>query len=145
MKQLLITIAAVVLVGCGPSISIHKAAEEGNVEAVKQHLVAGTDVNAKDHYEATPLELAIQGGHKIIVELLIAEGANVNANSKTGTPLHIATMGGHSGIAELLINEGSDMNFKNMAGYTSWDLALIHGHKETAALLINKGAELGIH
>jgi hypothetical protein len=47
MKHLLITIAAVVLVGCGPSISIHKAAEEGNVEAVKQHLVTGTDVNAK--------------------------------------------------------------------------------------------------
>ena len=32
MKLLLTTIAAVVLVGCGPSISIHKAAEEGNAQ-----------------------------------------------------------------------------------------------------------------
>ena len=48
MKQLLITIAAVVLVGCGPSLDIHQAAEDGNIEAVKQHLAAGTDVNAKD-------------------------------------------------------------------------------------------------
>jgi len=39
MKQLLITIAAVVLVGCGSRI--HKAAEEGNIEVVKQHLAAG--------------------------------------------------------------------------------------------------------
>ncbi|MDP6415796.1 MAG: hypothetical protein QGG54_12350 [Gammaproteobacteria bacterium] len=56
MKHLLLTtIAAVVLVGCGesqppepPDISIHDAADSGNIEAVKQHLAAGTDVDAKD-------------------------------------------------------------------------------------------------
>ena len=48
MKHLLLTtIAAVLLVGCGPSMSIHDAALKGNIEAVKQHLAAGTDVNAK--------------------------------------------------------------------------------------------------
>jgi hypothetical protein len=40
MKHILITtIAAVVLVGCGPlppGISIHKAASDGNTEAVKE-------------------------------------------------------------------------------------------------------------
>ena len=59
MKHLLLTtIAAALFVGCGesqspepptakaPDISIHEAAEEGNIEAVKQHLAAGTDVNA---------------------------------------------------------------------------------------------------
>ena len=49
MKHLLITIAAVVLVGCRPprppNISIYIAAHEGNIEAVKQHIAAGTDVN----------------------------------------------------------------------------------------------------
>ena len=59
MKQILITIAAVVLVGCWPSISIHKAAEEGNIEVVKQHLAAGVDVNAKNKKGMTPLHLAI--------------------------------------------------------------------------------------
>ena len=52
MKHLLLTtIAAVLVVGCGPSapdISIHDAAYEGNIEVVKQNLAAGTDVNAKD-------------------------------------------------------------------------------------------------
>ncbi len=61
MKHLLLTtIAAVVLVGCGespspepptakaPNISIWDAAADGNTEAVKQHLAAGVDVNAKD-------------------------------------------------------------------------------------------------
>ena len=52
MKQLLITIAAVLVVGCAkpppPEISIHSATKNGNIKAVKQHLAAGTDVNAKE-------------------------------------------------------------------------------------------------
>jgi hypothetical protein len=52
MKHLLLTtIAAVVLVGCGPpetpDISIHDAAESGNIEGVKQHIAAGTDVSRR--------------------------------------------------------------------------------------------------
>ena len=47
MKHLLITtIAAVVLVGCGPSVDIWTAADKGNIEAVKQHIAAGANVNA---------------------------------------------------------------------------------------------------
>ena len=38
-----------------PDISIHEAAEDGNIEAVKQHLAAGADVNAKDGGGWTPL------------------------------------------------------------------------------------------
>ena len=92
MKQLLITIAAVVLVGCGesqqsapapevklvepsepvaeaakpepptakaPDRSIHGVAYEGNIEVVKQHLAAGTDVNAVDDGGRTPLDWAV--------------------------------------------------------------------------------------
>ena len=74
MKHLLLTtIAAVVLVGCGPSMSIHKAAKTGNIEAVKQHLAAGTNVNGR----GTPLHFAAAFGHKEAVELLIANGADV--------------------------------------------------------------------
>ena len=73
MKHLLLTtIAAVVLVGCGPStpdISIHDAALEGNIEVVKQHLAAGTDVNDKGLFGGTPLILAES---REIIELLIA-------------------------------------------------------------------------
>ena len=85
MKHILITtIAAVVLVGCGPSVDIHQAAREGNIEAVKQHLDAGADVNAKIESGSAPLHFATFKGHKEIAELLIAKDADVNAKNKGG-------------------------------------------------------------
>ena len=60
-----------------PDISIHQAAKGGNIEAVKQHIAAGTDVNAKDNVGFTSLHHAAHGGHKEIVELLIAKGARL--------------------------------------------------------------------
>ena len=64
MKYLITTIAAVVLVGCGPSVDIHEAARTGNIEVVKQYLAAGGDVDAKDEDGKTPLQLAALNDHK---------------------------------------------------------------------------------
>ena len=93
MKHLLITtIAAVLLVGCGGKSSIHDAAWDGNIEAVKQHLADGVDVNARDSFFGnTPLHFAAYQGHKEIAELLIANDADVNARKNNGiTPLDLA-------------------------------------------------------
>ena len=113
MKHLLLTtIAAVVLVGCGPSMSIHKAAKTGNIEVIKQHLAAGTDVNAKSDADGgTPLHWAANEGHNEIVELLIAEGADVNAKSESGiskgqTPLDGAIQFKNTKTADLLRKHG---------------------------------------
>ena len=93
MKHILITIAAVLVVGCGesqspepptakaPDISIQKAAEEENIETVKQHLADGVDVNARDDFGLTPLHEAAGRGHKEIVKLLIQEQADVHAKN----------------------------------------------------------------
>jgi cytohesin len=71
-----------------PNISIHDAAgargRRGNIEAVKQHLAAGTDVDARDKEDKTPLKHAAYRGYKEIVELLIAKGADVNAKDEDG-------------------------------------------------------------
>ena len=100
MKILLTTIAAVVLVGCGPSVDIWTAADKGNIEAVKQHIAAGTDLDAKMQGGHTPLQDAAT---KAVAELLIAKGADVNAkNENGGTPLLYATLSGHREIDERL-------------------------------------------
>jgi len=67
---------------------------DGNVEAVKQHLADGADVNVKDEARGlTPLHFATQNGQKEIVELLIADGADVNAKMNNGmTPLDCSAL-----------------------------------------------------
>ena len=89
MKRLLIaTITAVLLVGCGSGRNIHDAAFWGNIEAIKQHLAEGADVNAKGEKGETPLHGAAFTGRMEVVELLIDKGADVNAKMDKGeTPL----------------------------------------------------------
>jgi len=136
------TIAAVVLVGCGesqqssttpetkpvapvaeaakpelptanaPDILIREAVKTGNIEAVKQHLDAGADVNAKGRYGRTPLNYAATRGLKEIIELLIAKGADVNTKIEVGdykgqTPLDGAIQWNHPETADLLRNHGA--------------------------------------
>ena len=74
-----------------PDISIHDAAALGNNEAIKQHLTAGTDVNAKDESGWTPLHWAASKVHNKTAKLLIKEGADVNAANNDGqSPLDYA-------------------------------------------------------
>ena len=109
MKHILLTtVAAMVLVGCGPSeppdISIIEAAFRGNFKAIKQHLANGADVNTKDGGGLTPLHWAALRGHKEVVELLINNDADMNAKSYDYTPLNWAKR--HPETADLLRKHG---------------------------------------
>ncbi|MDB4794793.1 ankyrin repeat domain-containing protein [bacterium] len=182
---LLTTIAAVLVVGCGesqesvpapeskpvepvaedaqsepstdkaPEISIHKAAGEGNIGAVKQHLAAGTDVNVKrlsmnDElkivYGETPLHMAVSEGKKETAELLIAQGADVNEKNEGGeTPLNLAST---KEVSELLIAEGADVNARGFLGSTPLDQAIRNPFKdknkaEIADILRKHGGKTG--
>ena len=111
MKYLITTIAALVLVGCRPpktpNIFIYIAALEGDIDTVKQHIVAGTDVNKRrGRTENTPLHNATSNGQKDIVELLIANGTDVNAMGKDGSLLDGAIEFGEQESADLLRKHG---------------------------------------
>jgi ankyrin repeat protein len=89
MKHLLLTtIAAVLVVGTALAGPIHIAAKSGELARIQKELDKGTDVNAEIKNGLTPLLYAALGFHKEIAELLIAEGADVNAMDDDGdTPL----------------------------------------------------------
>jgi len=122
------------------------AAKAGDAEAVKEFLAAGTDVKRDDPF--TPLHWAALHGHKEIAELLITNGADVNATTAWGsTPLHKAAQYGHKEIVELLIAKGADVNAKagdNDTGDTPLHKAAFNNHKEIAELLIAKGADVNV-
>ena len=87
--------------------ALFDAAKAGNIEAFKQHLAAGADVNVKGStllgQDVAPLHEAAGWGHKEVVELLIAKGADVNAKDAEGkTPLDSGT----GAISSLLRKHG---------------------------------------
>ena len=65
----------------GPAI--HKATIRGDLNKLKELIDAGVDPNMKDQTGITPLMLAAQKRHDKIVEYLIAQGADINAKTKT--------------------------------------------------------------
>ena len=65
-----------------PDISIHDAVREGNIEAIKQHIAAGTDVNAKEDDGDTPLDLAISRNRTETADLLRKHGGKTGEELK---------------------------------------------------------------
>ena len=143
MKHLLLTtIVAVLLVGTAFADPIHDAVNRGDLAGVQAELDKGANVNAK-MWRRTPLHSATAGGHTEIAELLIDNGADVNANEDYGwTPLHLAAKYGHREVAELLIAKGADVNAKKKDGWTPLHLAALYGHTEIVELLITNGADV---
>ena len=74
-------------------------------------MAAGTDVDARNILGSTALRYAIYSGHKEIVELLIANGSDVNAiivsdRNQGKTPLDRAEETNHPETAKLFRKHG---------------------------------------
>ncbi len=135
MKQLLITtLFAALLIGCGkkeetsnpapPNVDVFKAAGEGNLEALKQHIAAGTNLNerTKDGEKTTPLIAAAGLGQAEAAKMLIEAKADLNLQNKDGnTALHTAAFLCHPEIVEALLKGGADKAIKSNVGATALD------------------------
>ena len=98
---------------------IWTAAGTGNIEAVKQHLAKGVDVDAKNKDELTALHVSALYDHVEIAAFLIQKGADVNARGDDGaTALHAAAFMGQYEVAKLLVQKGADVNARNNNGDT---------------------------
>jgi len=116
------------------------ASAAGDLAAVEEGLAGGAVINAQDERGETPLTSALRGGHvavakllvergaaadwtglltdksllkdPAIVELLIGQGADVNArNERSGlTPLHVAVQAFYYDTVRLLIKHGADVD-----------------------------------
>ena len=77
-----------------PAVDIHTAVVSGNVEALKQHVAAGTNINEKDPYGgSSPLISAALFGKTEMAKILIDAGADADVNqinNDGSTALHTA-------------------------------------------------------
>ena len=98
------------------------AARAGDLEAIKQHIADGADVNAL-HFEMPPLTWAAMMGQTEAAGLLLQHGADINGrNRDDNTALHLAVFLGRAETAELLLKSGADVNAKNDDGATPVEL-----------------------
>ncbi|PWI29544.1 ankyrin repeat domain-containing protein [Flavobacteriaceae bacterium LYZ1037] len=110
-----------------PSIDIHSAVLTGNLEAVKQHIEAGTDINQKEAMSAsTPLMSAATFNKPEIANVLINANADLSVkNNDGGTALHTAAFFGRIEIVQLLIDAKADKTVRNNFGATPREIVMV--------------------
>jgi CubicO group peptidase (beta-lactamase class C family) len=109
-----------------PSLSLHTAILQGNIDAVKQHINAGSDLNKKDAWGSTPLIIATTFGKTEVAMALIENGADMTiGNNEGSTPLHIAALFCRTEIVKALLGKGIDKYIRNNNGSTAFDIVAV--------------------
>jgi ankyrin repeat protein len=106
-----------------PKIDIHTAVMTGNMEAFKQHIAAGTNLNEKDPLGgSSPLISASLFGKTDMAKMLIDAGADLNFRNNDGsTALHTASFFCRPEIVRMLLDKGADKSIKNKYGSTAYE------------------------
>jgi hypothetical protein len=130
-----------------------QAAEKGDALRIKELLVGGANVNARDQRGYTALMYASMSYHDsaAVVKILVLGGADVNARDKSGnTALSWAVWSGiRLEAARELIASGADVNARDGFGNPIlFDAVGSGGDEKVSAeavkLLINSGADVNL-
>ncbi len=105
-----------------PQIDMHSAVIANNLEAIKQHIRAGSDLNQKDPFGgSSPLISAALFGKTEIVQVLLNANVDINfVNNDGATALHTAAFFCRPEIVKLLLDKGIDKNIRNNMNTTAY-------------------------
>jgi ankyrin repeat protein len=136
------------------SVSLFRAIDSGDARLTSMLLAGGVDVNLAEPTGQTPLLAATRGNRLKVAELLVQQGADVNAQfpfktppihlfmrgknaiELTGyTPLMCAAENSNVMMIKLLLDKGADPKLKNKAGETALDIAHKLGDEQTVRVL----------
>jgi len=143
------------LAGPGGETPLHTAARTGIPGPVKALLKAGAKPNTEPDRPThqTALMWAASEGNTEVVELLLAAGADLNAQLASGFNAWLfAVRAGRTETVRALLKAGADLNYATppgpkpkgktpVAGTSALILAIENGHFELAAELVDRGAD----
>ncbi|CAF4053236.1 unnamed protein product [Rotaria sp. Silwood2] len=119
---------------------IHQAVKKGDLTRVKQLIEEGHPVNTIDNNSWTPLHEASSTGNIPLMELLLANNANINiqGGEEQMTVLHEAILNENLNecVIKFLLENGADPHIKNKNGKTAIDLTELN--KPNISLLFEK-------
>jgi ankyrin repeat protein len=119
------------------------AAIVGDADAVRRLLDFGLPVDAVDSQGCSALLRAAGGGHRALVDLLLARGANPALAANTGaTPLSAAVSMRQAEIVDRLLDAGAGLEQRLPGDVTVLMLAAALGLPELVARLLQAGADL---
>ena len=143
---ILIACCALIVAGQAPQTDadLRRAAQDGDMQAVKDLLDKGANVNAKDDTGKTVLHwVAPARDNPEMVKRLIARGAGVNAKDNEGeTALMIAASQSNPGILAALLDAGAEVNAQNNEGGTALMAAAFRANLDEIKILLAKDADI---
>ena len=106
-----------------PDVDLHTAVISDNMEAIKQHIAAGSDLNVRDPFGgSSPLISAAVFGKTEMAKVLIDAGVDLNfQNSDGSTALHTAAFFCRPELVQLLLEKNVDKTIKNKYEATAYD------------------------
>lgn len=122
--------------------SLHRVIEDGNNELALALIAGGTDVNARNEDEETPLHVAVRAKNLFIVQHLLAAGADPNLRP---SPLHNSVL--HDAVAnaeitQALLQAGANAQVTNSSDATPLHFAALAGGARSIPLLVAAGAHI---
>jgi ankyrin repeat protein len=151
-------IAAALLARGAPADSVSKVgvtpllgavARPDSIAVARLLVAAGANVNHRRKVpigplgEASVLAIAVTGGDRRTIRLLLDAGAELNPKEGT-SPLCAAAFAGDVESIKLLLDRGADINLRSGMLGSALNFALACGHDEAARLLIARGADSSI-
>ncbi|MGH8428370.1 MAG: ankyrin repeat domain-containing protein [Gammaproteobacteria bacterium] len=124
-----------------------EAANEGDLEIVKELVRGGADISATDPLGFTSIGTALDKGHEAVADYLVQHGAALTMKTSNGYQLiSVAVLGGSAKFVSALAALGFNMNVEDINGQTPLMFALsrkIQSEKrgEIVALLLQHGAD----